>query len=100
MLDERRKGHHPSPSQVIWSSPFGQQFRASQMPQFDFSSLAESFKDPKLVRFAIIGAVGCLIGAALGELLLAATRPAVGPAQAVCLLIDCSGSMLYGGGAG
>ena len=70
------------------------------MPQFDFSSLAESFKDPKLVRFAIIGAVGCLIGAALGELLLAATRPAVGPAQAVCLLIDCSGSMLYGGGAG
>lgn len=70
------------------------------MPQFDFSSLVESLKNPKLVRFAVVGAVGCLIGAGLGELLLAATRPPVGPAQAVCLLIDCSGSMLYGGGAG
>ena len=70
------------------------------MPQLDFSALASSLKDPKLVRFALIGAVGCLVGAAVGELLLAATRPPAGPAQAVCLLIDCSGSMLYGGGAG
>ena len=70
------------------------------MSQFDFSSLAELTEDPKLVRFAIIGVLGCLIGAALGELLLAATRPPAGPAHAVCLLIDCSGSMLYGGGAG
>ncbi|HEV7222098.1 MAG TPA: vWA domain-containing protein [Pirellulales bacterium] len=67
---------------------------------FDFSSLAESLKDRKLVRFALVGAAGCLVGAALGELLLAATRSPGGPAQAVCLLIDCSGSMLYGGGAG
>ena len=70
------------------------------MPQLDFSALAASLKDPKLVRFAMTGAVGCLVGAAVGELLLAATRPPAGPAQAVCLLIDCSGSMLYGGGAG
>lgn len=66
------------------------------MPQIDFSAWAGSLKDPKLARFAIIGAVGCLVGAALGELLLAATRPP-SAAQAVCLLIDCSGSMLYGG---
>lgn len=55
--------------------------------------------DPKARRFALLGAAGCLVGAVLGELLLAATRshgpPA--PSQAVCLLIDCSGSMIYGG---
>jgi Ca-activated chloride channel family protein len=50
----------------------------------------------KLLRFATAGALGCLCGAILGELFLAVTRrepPAPMP-QAVCLLIDCSGSML------
>ncbi|HJT36656.1 MAG TPA: vWA domain-containing protein, partial [Pirellulales bacterium] len=54
--------------------------------------------DPKARRFALLGAAGCLVGAVLGELLLAATRsdePPV-PSQAVCLLIDCSGSMTNG----
>ncbi|HUY90769.1 MAG TPA: VWA domain-containing protein [Pirellulales bacterium] len=69
------------------------------MPPIDFSAWAGSLKDPKLARFAIVGAVGCLLGAAVGELLLAATRSA-SPAQTVCLLIDCSGSMYYGGGPG
>ena len=52
----------------------------------------------KTSRFAVIGAVGCLAGAIVGELLLAAraTRAPERPAQAVCLLIDCSGSMLLG----
>lgn len=69
------------------------------MPNLDFSSLAASLKEPKLVRFALLGALGCVVGAVLGELLLAATRPA-SVAQAVCLLIDCSGSMLNGGEGG
>lgn len=58
----------------------------------------DAFADPKLRRFALWGAAGCLIGALLGQLLLAATRSRT-PAnrQAVCLLIDCSGSMLIGG---
>ncbi len=58
--------------------------------------------DPKPLRFAILGAMGCLAGALVGELLLAVTRsPAPAPAsQAVCLLIDCSGSMLHGGRSG
>ena len=56
----------------------------------------------KTSRFAAIGAVGCLAGAILGEVLLAAMRPPApeGPPQAVCLLIDCSGSMNQGGEAG
>lgn len=66
------------------------------MPNFDLTSLARSFKDPKLVRFALLGALGCVAGAVLGELLLAATRPSPA-AQVVGLLIDCSGSMLNGG---
>jgi Ca-activated chloride channel homolog len=50
--------------------------------------------DPKVRRFALWGAAGCLAGALLGRALLAATRSnAVQGAQAVCLLIDCSGSM-------
>ena len=49
----------------------------------------------KMLRFGLAGAAGCLLGAILGELLLAGTRPEVPerPSQAVCLLIDCSGSM-------
>lgn len=62
------------------------------------NTLRSLVSDPKARRFALLGAAGCLVGAVLGELLLAATRshrpPA--PAQAVCLLIDCSGSMIYG----
>ncbi|HVX62016.1 MAG TPA: hypothetical protein VHC19_15470, partial [Pirellulales bacterium] len=69
------------------------------MPNFDLSSLLGSLKEPKLLRFALLGAVGCAVGALLGELLLAATRPA-SAAQAVCLLIDCSGSMQNGGEGG
>src|SRR5487761_1104995 len=54
--------------------------------------------DPKLRRFALLGAAGCLAGAILGELLLAATRSRdTAGLQAVCLLIDCSGSMNMGG---
>ena len=47
------------------------------------------------VRFALLGAIGCLIGALLGEGFLGATRPpkAVRPPRALSLLIDCSGSM-------
>jgi len=49
------------------------------------------------VRFALLGAVGCLIAALLGEVFLSATRPpaakAERPPQALSLLIDCSGSM-------
>ncbi|HET6880240.1 MAG TPA: vWA domain-containing protein, partial [Pirellulales bacterium] len=54
----------------------------------------EAFRDPKLRQFALWGAAGCLAGALVGQLLLAATRSrAVANRQAVCLLIDCSGSM-------
>src|SRR5215469_8058897 len=50
--------------------------------------------DPKARRFALWGAAGCLAGALMGQLLLAATRShTIQGAQAVCLLIDCSGSM-------
>jgi len=51
----------------------------------------------KVLRFAVLGAVGCVVGAVLGELLLLATRQPVVTAspQAVCLLIDCSGSMFF-----
>ncbi|MHC4548142.1 MAG: vWA domain-containing protein [Planctomycetota bacterium] len=50
------------------------------------------------LRFALRGAVGCLIAALLGEVFLAATRepppaPPPRPPQALALLIDCSGSM-------
>jgi Ca-activated chloride channel family protein len=55
---------------------------------------AEWLADPKVRRLALWGAAGCLAGALMGQLLLAATRShTVQGAQAVCLLIDCSGSM-------
>jgi len=48
-------------------------------------------------RFALLGAVGCLIGALMGEGFLWATRPPAAkherPPHALSLLIDCSGSM-------
>jgi Ca-activated chloride channel family protein len=49
---------------------------------------------PKPLLFGLYAAGGCLIGAILGEILLAGTRMPSSP-QAVALLIDCSGSM-YG----
>ncbi|HEV3339740.1 MAG TPA: vWA domain-containing protein [Pirellulales bacterium] len=50
--------------------------------------------DPKVRQFAVWGAAGCLAGALMGQLLLAATRShVIQGAQAVCLVIDCSGSM-------
>ena len=50
--------------------------------------------DKKAVYFALWGGLGCLLGAFSGELLLIATRSPKQPIQAVCLLIDCSNSML------
>ncbi|HUY32919.1 MAG TPA: vWA domain-containing protein [Pirellulales bacterium] len=55
--------------------------------------------DPKLRRFALVGAAGCFIGALVGQLLLAATRGKPVASRAICLLIDCSGSMLISGNA-
>jgi Ca-activated chloride channel family protein len=49
--------------------------------------------DPKLRRFALLGAAGCFVGALLGNLLVAATRGKAVPTRAICLLIDASGSM-------
>jgi Ca-activated chloride channel homolog len=46
----------------------------------------------KVVRFALWGALGCIAGAILGELWLQLIG-AGGPRNAICLLIDCSGSM-------
>jgi Ca-activated chloride channel family protein len=60
---------------------------------------AQLGQNNKLVRFALLGAAGCLLGALLGEMLLAATRP-IPIYQAVCLLIDCSTSMRQGAVAG
>jgi len=56
-------------------------------------------KLPKPVFFALCGALGCFVGAIFGEFLLAMTHkpppppPPPSPPMAVCLLIDCSGSM-------
>lgn len=54
----------------------------------------------KFLLFGLIGTLGCSLGALFGELVLVMTRvrppdPPAQPvaAQAVCLLIDCSGSM-------
>jgi len=54
---------------------------------------------PKPVFFALCGALGCFVGAIFGEILLAMTHkpppppPPPTPPMAICLLIDCSGSM-------
>ena len=52
---------------------------------------------PKPAMFAVIGAIGCLLGALLGEILARAPgRQIQGSPDApteLCLLIDCSGSM-------
>ena len=54
---------------------------------------------PKPALFALVGAVGSLLGALPGEVLLVMTYkappppPPPPPPHAVCLLIDCSGSM-------
>lgn len=63
---------------------------------------ASLINDPKARRFALMGAVGCLIGAVAGQLLLAATASHAPPlpARLVCLLIDCSGSMELRGPGG
>lgn len=55
------------------------------------SELASAFlRDPKIRKFTLYGAAGCLLGAVLGELLFL-----VKPAQDICIVIDASGSM-YG----
>ncbi|HVC99314.1 MAG TPA: VWA domain-containing protein, partial [Pirellulales bacterium] len=59
--------------------------------------LQDVLSDPKLRRFALLGAAGCLLGALVGQVLLAATRGERAAARAMCLLIDCSGSMLFSG---
>lgn len=63
---------------------------------------ASLINDPKARRFALMGAVGCLIGAIAGQLLLAATASHAPPlpSRLVCLLIDCSGSMELRGPGG
>ena len=50
---------------------------------------------PKPVLFGILGALGCVLGGLLAEVLLQATRKTSPPTvrREVCLLIDCSGSM-------
>src|ERR1035441_3924585 len=62
------------------------------------SLLSQKLRKPAM--FATIGAIGCLLGAILGELLAhTPTQRAVessAPPTELCLLIDCSGSM--GGG--
>jgi Ca-activated chloride channel family protein len=55
--------------------------------------MTDLLSDPKLRRFALLGAGGCFVGALLGQVLLAATRGKAGPSRAICLLIDASGSM-------
>lgn len=46
----------------------------------------------KLMLFGLVGAVGCLLGAVAGQIMLWATGNTPSP-QAICLVIDCSGSM-------
>lgn len=61
--------------------------------------MAWATKLPKPAFFAMCGALGCFVGAVFGEVLLAMTHkpppppPPPSPPMAICLLIDCSGSM-------
>ena len=61
--------------------------------------MAWATKLPKPAFFALCCAFGCFVGAVFGEILLAMTYtpppppPPPSPPMAVCLLIDCSGSM-------
>ncbi len=81
-------------------------YRVSRMIRSVFYWLRFTFQAcvgrmPKSIRFALIGAVGCLGGALVGEGLLMATRSvalansAVGP-RSICLVLDHSGSMQHG----
>lgn len=48
----------------------------------------------KIATFAISGAIGCFVAAIVGEIWLRVTRIDVqSPANMICLLLDCSGSM-------
>ena len=66
-----------------------------------FSKMNQLRAISKPVFFGIWGTAGCLAGALLGEILLAVTGSFASPGsvmpaekpQAVCLVIDCSGSM-------
>lgn len=77
--------------------------RAIRSSGLRFSSMCGTCirRMPKTLRFALIGALGCLAGAIAGEGLLAGTKSAdnsniaMGP-RSICLVIDTSGSMKRG----
>lgn len=54
---------------------------------------------PKWLLFGLAGAIGGILGATLGEIVFLVSQPhrekssAVSPPKAICLVIDCSGSM-------
>ena len=47
----------------------------------------------KILLFGLLGAIGCLSGAVIGELFLGLTRKPAVPPRSIVLLLDCSGSM-------